>query len=284
MAATSLGFLAILLWSVLALLTTGSGNVPPFQFTAICFAIATAIGIVAMRMRGVSASILRQPIAVWVLGVGGLFGYHFFYFTALRNAPPAQARLIAYLWPLLIVLFYALLPGERLRWFHLAGAMLGLAGVVLLVAPQLQGFETAARFGYAVAGLCAFIWSGYSVLSRRFADVPSDIVTGFCAVSAVLATLSHLAFEQTVWPDGALQWAATLALGLGPVGGAFYLWDAGVKHGNIQLLGAASYATPVLSVIVLVATGFAEADLTLALATLLVTGGAVLAAKDLLRR
>ncbi|NKB51611.1 MAG: EamA family transporter [Rhizobiaceae bacterium] len=291
--ATLVGIVAILLWSLLALLTTASGTVPPFQLVAICFAIASAIGAISVWRLGTGLSVFRQPIQVWLLGVGGLFGYHFFYFTALRHAPPVEAGLIAYLWPLLIILFSALLPGERLRIHHVIGGMLGLTGAFMIIGGGdaagggggfLAGFEinSTHTFGYVSAGLCAIIWSGYSVLSRRFANVPSEVVTGFCAVACVLALVAHLLLETTVIPDTTGQWLAVLGLGLGPVGLAFYVWDYGVKKGNIQVLGAASYAAPVLSTLALIAAGFAQPTWAIALATLLVTLGAVVAAKDMI--
>ena len=124
--ATLIGFSAILMWSLLALFTAASGSVPPFQLAAMAFAIGAAVGFAWIAAGGRWRE-LAQPLPVWTLGVVGLFGYHALYFTALRNAPPVEAGLIAYLWPLLIVVFSALLPGERLRWFHMAGAALGLA-------------------------------------------------------------------------------------------------------------------------------------------------------------
>lgn len=277
--ATLAGLVAIGLWSLLALLTASSGAVPPFQLTAICFAVAAAIGAGVALARGAGLAWLRQPWPVWALGVGGLFGYHFFYFTALRNAPAVEAGLIAYLWPLLIIVFSAFLPGERLRAGHVLGGLLGLAGAVLVVT-RGTGLSFDARFatGYGAAVVCALTWSGYSVASRRHADVPSLIVTGYCAVSAALALACHLAFEETAWPQGAVEWAATLGLGLGPVGAAFYVWDHAVKRGDIQLLGAASYGAPVLSTLALVAAGLATASWKLALAVALVTAGAILAA------
>ena len=283
--ATLIGIVAILLWSLLALLTAASGTVPPFQLVAICFAIASCIGLVSLWRSGEGFAVLRQPLPVWLLGVGGLFGYHFFYFTALRHAPPVEAGLIAYLWPLLIILFSALLPGEQLRAHHVIGGVLGLVGAFLIVS-RGSGFEINPNytFGYAAAGLCAIIWSGYSVLSRRFADVPSQIVTGFCAVSSLLAIVAHILLEETVVPGTVREWLAVLGLGLGPVGLAFYVWDYGVKNGNIQVLGAVSYSAPVLSTLALIAAGFAEFTWSIVLATLLVTLGAVIAAKDMLQK
>ncbi len=283
--ATSVGFLAVIMWAMLALFTDVSGKVPPFQLTAMTFAIGACLGLLSWLWRPGAAQHLRQPAKVWALGVVGLFGYHFLYFTALRNAPAVDASLIAYLWPLFIVVGSALMPGERLRWFHVLGTLLGLAGTVLIVTKGGGvGFEAQYAFGYAMAGLCALTWSAYSLLSRRFASVPTDAVTGFCVATSVLSLISHLALEQTVWPESLTQWLAVLGLGLFPVGAAFYAWDFGVKRGNIQVLGASSYAAPLLSTLVLIAAGAAEPTVRVLLACLLITLGAVLAAKEMIFR
>ena len=283
--ATLIGFTAVLLWSLLAVFTAASGAMPPFQLAAVTFAIGGALGAVTWLWRPGAARALKQPPEVWALGIGGLFGYHALYFTALKTAPPAEAGLINYLWPLLIVLFSALLPGERLRLHHVAGALLGLAGTVLLFTAG-QGLTLATEYlpGFAAAFVAAFVWSTYSVLSRRFAAVPTDAVAGFCVVTAVLAAVFHLVFERTVWPDGRLQWLAVAALGLGPVGAAFYAWDYGMKQGDIRVLGALSYSAPVLSTSFLVLAGFAEAGPALLASAALITGGGLLAAKDMLGR
>jgi drug/metabolite transporter (DMT)-like permease len=283
--ATLVGFSAILMWSFLAVLTVASGRVPPFQLAAMTFAIGGGVGVASWLIRRNAISVLRQPAEVWALGVGGLFGYHALYFSAMRLAPPAEAGLLNYFWPLLIVLLSALLPDERLRLHHVAGALLGLVGTVLLFAGQ-EAFALAAEYvpGYAAAVVAAFVWATYSVISRRFAAVPSDAVAGFCCATAVLAALCHLAFETTVWPSHAGQWLAVIVLGVGPVGAAFYAWDFGVKHGDIRVLGAVSYAAPILSTLFLVLAGYARPSVSLALAALLITGGGLIAAKDLISR
>ena len=281
--ATLIGFSAVAMWALLALLTDASGAVPPFLLSAITFAIGTGVGLAARLIMPAPPEPVKIPFAVWIIGIGGLFGYHFFYFTALRNAPAVEASLIAYLWPLFIVLGSALMPGERLRWNHVMGALLGLCGTALIVT---KGggltFDPRYGFGYAMAFACAFLWSGYSLLSRRFPSVPTTIVTWFCAATSVLSLLCHLLLEQTVLPATAGQWLAVLGLGLMPVGAAFYAWDIGVKRGNIQVLGAASYAAPLLSTLVLIAAGVAEPSPRILAACLLITGGAVLAAKAMI--
>jgi drug/metabolite transporter (DMT)-like permease len=286
--ATLIGFSAVLMWSLLALLTAASGKMPPFQLSAICFAIGSLPGIAVFIARPERLKLLRQPPAAWATGVIGLFGYHFLYFTALRNAPPAEAGIIAYLWPLLIVLGSAMLPGEKLRAVHVIGALIGFAGAVLIISGRQadgQEFSDAQRWiGYLAAFACAFTWAGYSLISRRFGEVPTDAVTGFCLATSILSAISHLMLETTIWPGAASEWIAVIGLGLFPVGLAFYAWDYGVKKGNIQILGVASYAAPVLSTIALIVGGFAAPSWLILLACLLVTGGAVLAVSGTFRK
>lgn len=283
--ATAIGMAAILLWSSLALLTTGARAVPPFLLTGITFGVAFLIALGLWAARGQNpVRRLRLPLQVWLVGIGGLFGYHFLYFVALRLAPPVEANLINYLWPLLIVLFSALLPGERLRWFHLAGAGLGLAGTVLIVTGGEIRFRAEYAAGYAAALGCAATWAAYSVRSRVYAAVPSDAVGGFCGATAAFALLCHFALEPAGWPADTVTWATVVAMGLGPVGAAFFLWDHGVKRGDIKALGALAYLTPLLSTGLLVAFGRAEASPALATATALIVGGGVLGAGGLYRR
>jgi len=280
---TAIGFGAVLLWASLAVLTAASGTMPPFQLLAITFGIGGVAGVLLWMVRPSAAKAVRQPWPIYLLGVGGLFGYHAAYFIALRNAPVVEAGLINYVWPLLIVVFSALLPGERLKWQHIVGCILAFSGAILVVTKG-QGFNFNPAFvpGYLAALFAAVTWGAYSVASRRFAHVPSDAITGFCLVTALLAAVVHFAIEPTVWPANAWQWAAIVGLGLGPVGLAFYVWDIGVKHGDIQVLGAASYSAPLLSTTILVLTGYAAYSNTLLIACLLITAGAVLAASDLL--
>ncbi len=284
-AATLTGLAAVFMWSFLSLLTVASGTMPPFQLAAVTFAIAGMIGMLSWVFRPAAARSLKQPPAVWALGVGGLFGYHALYFAALRLAPPAEAQLFNYLWPLLIVLLSALLPDEKLKSHHILGVLLGLAGTLVLIA-GMRGVEI--RYEHIVGYLCALgaalAWSVYSVLSRPFKHVPSDAVAGFCLATSALSLLCHLLFEETIWPSSMRQWLAILALGVFPVGLAFYAWDRGVKFGDIRALGAASYAAPLFSTILLVVAGYAEPSWPLGLAAVLISLGGVVAAKDIFSR
>jgi len=279
------GFGAIVLWGALATLTVIAGPVPPFQMVAMTFAIGAAIGIAWALWRGLNWRVLiLWPARVWLLGVGGLFGYHALYFAALQLAPPAEANLVNYLWPLLIVLFSAPLAGEKLGWPHLAGVLLGFGGVVLLAFARGLNFASSYAAGYALALGCAFTWSLYSVLSRRLDETPTDAIAAFCSAASLLSLACHLLFERTIWPGTTPAWLAVLALGLGPTGTAFYLWDHAVKRGDIRALGALSYATPVLSTALLIVCRLAEPTRVLLLSALLVAAGAALASHQMSKR
>jgi drug/metabolite transporter (DMT)-like permease len=275
--ATAIGFTAVLMWALLALLTIGSAPVPPLLLNAICFAIGGTIGLAWTARRGLS--VLRGVSwKVYVFGTLGLFGYHLLYFTAFRVAPTAETGLIAYLWPLFIVLLSGLLPGERLAPQHVVGALVAFAGAALIVLGR-GGAGQASALGLVLAFGCALTWAGYSVLSRRLGEVPTESVTVFCLATAVLSLVAHLALEETLWPQSGLGWASVLALGLGPVGAAFFTWDLGMKKGDIQILGVASYAAPLLSTLALVVAGITAPSYMILLAAVLIAGGAALAAR-----
>jgi drug/metabolite transporter (DMT)-like permease len=283
--ATLIGLSAILMWSLLAVLTVATGKIPAFQLAAMTFAIGALVAFASFLFRPSAFAALKQPLVAWVVGVGGLFGYHALYFLALRFAPPAEAGLLNYLWPLLIVLFSSLLPGERLLPHHVIGALLGLAGtVLLLMGGGGSGFEAGQLPGLGAAFVAAFVWASYSVMSRRLKAVPTDAVAGFCLATAVLAAIVHVFVEKTVWPETPTQWLAIIALGVGPVGAAFFTWDIGMKRGDIRVLGAASYATPLLSTAFLILAGYAKPTATIAIAAILIAGGGLIAAKDMFRR
>ncbi|MEY8840101.1 DMT family transporter, partial [Cribrihabitans sp. XS_ASV171] len=160
--ATATGFAAVLLWALLALFTVGSEPVPPLLLNAICFTIGGVLGLVWTIATGTTGQLRHVPLSIYAFGTLGLFGYHALYFTALRLAPAAEAGLIAYLWPLLIVIFSGLLPGERLRLGHLLGAALGFTGAALLISGGDAGFRSEYLPGYLIALLCALTWSSYS--------------------------------------------------------------------------------------------------------------------------
>jgi drug/metabolite transporter (DMT)-like permease len=278
--ATLSGTGAILLWSSLASLTVLKGIVPPFQTTAIAFAIGGLVLGTAALLRGRTRELVPTRASL-ALGIYGLFCYHALYFAALRLAPAAEASLITSLWALFTVVFSGLLPNQPLRPRHLLAALIGLAAATLLVSNSLGEAAPGGNrtLGFALAFGCALVWSSYSVASRLFAAVPSDSITVPCLITAALATLCGLSFETWVSPTTP-SWLALIALGVGPVGAAFLLWDIGMKAGDVSLLGVLSYAAPILSTALLVLLRLAEPSFELGLACALMVIATAIAARS----
>lgn len=279
-AATLAGCAAILLWSTLALLGASTTRIPPLQLLALCFAVASALGLAYAGIRRVN--LLRAALAhraALLLTTAALGAFHYFYFFALAHAPVVDASLIAYLWPVLIVVFAGVFGGARVTRWHLAGAALGLAGAGIVITSR--GALAASPhylLGYGAALACACIWSGYSVANRRHAGAPTALVALACVVVMLAALVAHVLFETTVLPSRR-EWQAILLLGAGPVGAAFFLWDRGTKRGRLALLGALAYAAPVLSTVFLVAAGDAAATWHVIAGCILVAAGAALASR-----
>ncbi len=211
----------------------------------------------------------------------GLFGYHFLFFAALHYAPPVEANLLNYLWPLGIVMLSPLfLPGYTLRPHHILGALLGLSGAALIVSGGHLNLEMRYLPGYLMAATAAFVWASYSLLTRRVPHFSSAAVGGFCLTSGLLALAAAFLFgEWQVMPWQALtirEWALLLAIGVGPLGIAFYTWDAALKRGDPRRIGALAYLTPLASTLNLTLLGRRPLPWYAGVALVLIIGGAIL--------
>jgi len=275
------GLFTIFLWSSLAIFTVLSGNIPPFELLFISFFIASFIGLVMLKKQNKSfKDLLRIPFKIYLLGAYGLFGYHLFYFLAIKNAPAIEANLLNYLWPLLIVVLSSLLPNEKLKWFHILGTLLALIGAFLLVSKGASfQFNKEYLYGYIYALIAALIWSSYSVISKTLKDIPTYAVAGFCLFTAILSLISHLILEDTVIPSF-LEFLSAILLGIGPVGAAFYLWDFAVKNGDIKILGSLSYLAPLLSTLILVFVGISDFSIWVMFASIFIILGSFISSKE----
>lgn len=281
-AASLIGAVGVVLWATETMLVTLTTSIPPLQTVALAFTFAAAMSPMVWLLTGTNPlRVLRQPPHVWAVTVVSLVGYHGCIYYATQQAPPAAAALLQSTTPLMIVLASAFLPGERLRWWHVAGASLGFIGVVLLIETGSQSENTGSSFFYlALIGVAAALWGLYSVASRLLPDVPSTALGGFYAASAGVTLAAHLLLEPWVSPQPS-QWLAIAALGIFPMGLAIYFWDFGVKRGDMQALGAFAYVEPFIgAVIVAVFTG-AALSWSLLWSGVLVVTGAVIASASL---
>ena len=234
---------AIALWATLASLGVALAHVPPFLLTGLALVVGSLPAWPLARQ-------WRVPASTLALGVYGLFGFHFLLFVALRYAPPLEANLVNYLWPLLMVVLAPLiLPGVRLRPVHVLAALAGYAGAALAIAGG-RDLAGGLAWGYLAALASAFIWASYSLLTRRVAHFPTAAIGLFGLVSGVLSLACHAWLEPAATLS-ARDLALIAAMGLGPLGAAFFLWDRALKTGDPRRIGILSYLTPLASTFLL---------------------------------
>jgi drug/metabolite transporter (DMT)-like permease len=283
MTAIALSLFTILLWSTLTLLSAGVSHLPAFLSAGIALSIGGLVGLAKVRE-------WKVPALTLALGIGGIFGYHALFFLALRHAPAVEVNLLQYLWPLLIVVLSPLyLPGSRLGSHHLAGACLGLAGAALVISGGRFRLNLGHLPGYLLALGAALVWSSYSLLTKRVRPFATGAVGGFCLASGLLALGIH-ALERLAAPAvpavaiSPRDWLFLVLLGLGPMGLAFYTWDAALKRGDPRVIGALAYLTPLLSTLLLVLVGGRRLTALSGCAMGLIVAGAVAGSLDLFRR
>jgi drug/metabolite transporter (DMT)-like permease len=260
---------AISLWATLASLGVSLVHVPPFLLTGLALVIGSIPAWPLMRQ-------WKVPGKTLALGIYGLFGFHFLLFIALRHAPPVEANLVNYLWPLLIVVLAPLLlPGMRLRPAHAIAAIAGFTGAAVAILGTGSSAGGGWSWGYLPALGSAFIWASYSLLTRRVRAFPTAAIGLFGLVSGVLSLMCHWALEPAATLH-ARDWALVAIMGLGPLGAAFFLWDKALKLGDPRHIGILSYLTPLASTLLLMPVSGRPLTWSIAAAAALIIGAAVL--------
>lgn len=274
MKADLLALAAIALWGSLAPLGVKLAHIPPFLLTGLGLLVGSLIALPLSRFR---LALWRVPLPTLLVGIYGLFGFHFLLFMALRNAPAVEANLINYLWPLgMVVLAPVFLKGVTLHTRHVVAALVGFAGAAIAILGRGGAADAAVGFqsGYLLALASAFVWASYSLLTRRVPSFPTAAVGSFAAASGVLSLACHAWLEPAVDLSAADMGLVAL-LGLGPLGGAFFLWDAAIKLGDTRRIGLLAFATPILSTVLLLITTGQPLQWNVAVAAALVVGAAV---------
>ena len=265
---------AIALWSVLAVLGVELSHIPPFLLTGLALLIGSLIALPLSRFR---IAAWKVPLSTLALGVYGLFGFHLLLFIALRQAPAVEANLINYLWPLgMVVLAPLILPGTTLCWSHIGAAILGFAGAAIAILGRSQttaGSGGGFHVGYLFALGSAFVWSTYSLGTRRVAHFDTAAVGSFAALSGILSLICHVLFEPAVGLSASDVLGISI-LGVGPLGGAFFLWDAALKAGDPRRIAVFAFLTPLLSTIILVFATGQELHLNIGIAAAMIIGAA----------
>ena len=278
---TLLGVSAIPLWALWPLFAVVSTDtMPTFQFLAIIYSIGAMTLFALRRPRmdeqssGVDRSWKAMVVPAAMVSVGLLVS-NIFFLLAIRFMPAAEANLIVYLWPLMIVVLAAPIGLLKLERRHILSIALGLGGAAFIIGPGSIGGSWA---GIALAGASGLAWALFCVYRlRQGAEAPDALGVGL-ALSAVASIVIHLGLEATVIPSPISLLSAVLN-GVVPLALGNLVWDYGLRRGNRALLTVIAYATPLVSALILIAFGLAQATMGLLIGGGLIVAGSVISAR-----
>lgn len=281
---TYLGYGSLFIWSFGAVFTAHLNSIPTFEILSVVFTVSFLVMATKLSLCK-QWHYIKQTWQIWLIGFIGIYGNDFLFVAAFKYAPPIQVDLINYLWPILVILFSALLPNESLKWKYLVAAGLGFYGVYLLIMHNGPTSSINANYslGYCLAFAEACVWCIYTLLCRFYNNIPTEMVGMYCGIGALFSIPTHFILEPTIIPSHS-QIGILLLMGLTTQGLAYLLWDIGVKRGNYKILTILSYGNPILSVILLLLCGLATLNIWVVLSCLLVSGGCLVANMNWNRR
>lgn len=267
---------AVLIWSTLAILGSKVVSVPSFLLVGVALLTSGTLSTIKIRK-------WKVPKKTLIVGIGGIFGYHFLIFTAYKFSPIIDANLLNYLWPLLIVLLTpVILPQYHLKPNHILGAIMGLSGAGIIITGGRINLEWSYLPGYLLAVGAALIWALYSLMSKRLPRFPTAAVGGFCMISGIFSLFLYFVSSTSgdLYYPTRFEWFYMILLGLGPMGSAFFFWDMAMKEGDPRVIGSITYLTPLLSTLWLMIAGGKELTWTSGLAMLLLMVGAYIGSRN----
>ena len=223
------------------------------------YGVATAAFLavrLARRVKPVTASGALTGHAIG-LGVVGLTGSIFLQYVAFATAPIVAANVLTYAWPLIAALWVALTVHSRRAIALMGLAVIGCGGVGLIFtssgAAQSGGGTAATTWGYAAALGSAACMAVYTVATSRIHLAATDLLLP-AAVVGVLVAAVLTASTSSPWPQP-VGWVAAGYIGLGPMAAGYGLWTLAMSNGGAERLAPLGYATPLLSTMLLLATG-----------------------------
>lgn len=240
---------AILCWASLPA-ATGSGlkELSTEELMFYSFVSAAAFLYIQDLLTLRTAKVYLPGLKASLMGVWGIFLYHYIYYLALGNAPLAEGAILATTWSFWIVVFSSLLLFKKLKLSIVITALVGLLGAGLVISAGKElSFDMGYMKGYLLALLCGLIWSSFSV-GLAHVKVKKEPMTAFTLYAALLSAVLFVLSMPHAMPSLAALCSA-LYLGCVPLGLSFFLWNRAMTGGNIVVIGFLSYLTPPLAVL-----------------------------------
>lgn len=251
--ATLIGLLAVLLWSTMVgFIRAVSEGLGPVGGAAMIYTLSGLLLIVTVGFPG-----LRNFPRKYLLAGSLLFAsYEVCLALSLGFAATRQQAIevgmVNYLWPSLTILCAIVFNGQKSTFWVVPGLLLALLGVCWVLGgehglniTEIQQNIISSPLSYALAFIGAFLWAFYCIVTAKYAKGANGI-TLFVLLTAVVLWVKFFLTPQPPM-DFSLPVVVKLLLTAISLGFAYAAWNVGILHGNVTILAAASYFTPVLS-------------------------------------
>ena len=259
MFATLVGLTGPIAWSLIPLLTYYIKHIDPVLVMSVVFLMFFAIDLLRQIISRSVINPLKQPLNFYVVGIIGIFGFHIFYFSALRLAPIMPVFLIVNTTSICIIIYSKILHNIEIRPNHILAFLINFSAICLIaVSKASEEFSMHHLIGYGMAFLAANCWAFYSVKNRDF-DAPISATSYVILFSGILSLVAYEVFSDfTLINISNYDLIFLLVLALWPVGYSLYFWVYGVRHGDIRVLAAMALINPVLGSMWLIIAGIEE--------------------------
>lgn len=176
-----------------------AGDVAPLTAAADRFGVAVILFLLLRLAQGKAESQLqwKDGLALVPLGIIGVFGFNYAFFTALHTTSALNAALIMALSPMLSLVFSVWLLNARIKAYQYLGIVLAFIGVSLVITGGNFGLLHIAVGDAWMLGAC-IVWSLYSVGCKKFAaHIPSlQLARWTVSVGAIALIIAASLLEQ----------------------------------------------------------------------------------------
>ena len=263
---------AVLLWATWPTLAVAAGACPPFLLSGLAAAVGFALSFGVALVRGEALAFLRTPVRTLLVVTVGMTAHNVLFLRAVPRIGAAEANVLVYLWPILLVMLLSRVRRERIRRRQAVGILLSFIGAALAIGPSFAlGID---RLGVVLAVLAGLAFA-IMVAVRSTADEGHDVVGPAMGPIALLSFAGHVLFEPSTVPSSE-QLLVAAAIGVAPLWLGHAAWDRAARGGHAAMISGIAYLTPIVAVGLLAMLGLgAFTTAALAGATLVVIGARI---------
>lgn len=186
---------------------------------------------------------------MFLLGFLGNYLYYIFLYGALARTTASEGFILAYTWPMLVLVLSFVILKEKVTVKKLVGITISFLGIIIITTKgNLLDFNFTSTSGNILAIIGAFVFALFSVLGKKynFDQTIGVFIYFFSALIFITPTL--FIFSQFVWPSSeVLPWI--IYNGIFVNGISYIFWFKALENGETHIISNLLYLTPFISLI-----------------------------------